>query len=364
MMRNAARANTGMGASGSGAALLTRRIFVKTALTACGLLALGGLAGCASAPSEGSVQAAAEPEASDQITETLFVFDTVVTLTASCSEAVMESALDRCRYFEEHFSRTREGSDVWNVNVAGGAPVQVAPETADVIQRGLAFAERSGGLFDITIGAVSSLWDFKEAVRPADDAIAEAVRHVDWRGVQVRDDVVQLDDPQAMLDLGGIAKGYIADDLARLFREAGCASAVINLGGNALVVGAKPDGSDWRVGVQDPNAPTDAGVIAVAECRDASVVTSGLYERVFEEDGVRYHHILDPRTGYPAETDLMSVSVASEASVDGDALATWMFLLGHDAALAFLEEEPGVEALVMDAEGDVRMTAAAPFQLR
>lgn len=351
-------------ANGTSTGALTRRAFCKTGAAACALLACGVPAGCS--PAESSLASTGNVSATDTdaLTETAFLFDTVITLTAHCSEEVMREALERCRFFEERFSRTREGSDIWNINEAGGAPVEVAPETAEAIQAGINYGQASGGLFDITIGAVSELWDFKEGIRPADAAVVEAVQHIDYNGVHVDGTTVQLADPHAVLDLGGLAKGFIADDLARLFRERGCESALINLGGNVMVVGTKPDGSDWRVGIQDPNAPTDAGVIAVRESADASVVTSGLYERCFEEDGVRYHHILDPRTGYPAETDLISSSVVSASSLEGDTLATWMFLLGHDDALAFLEAYGNVEGLLMDETGAISMTTNARFEVR
>ena len=366
---------------------LSRRRFMQLAGASC-LAAAGGLlgAGCAGAQagagvsgSSGSAAAApsgswsagassgsagtADAAAGSELQErTLFAFDTVVTLRCTCPEELMNQAADRCNFFEERFSRTREGSDVWNVNHAAGEPVEVAPETADVISKALGYCERSGGLFDITIGAVTSLWDFQAGVKPADADVQEAVRHVDYRNVKVDGATVQLTDPAAMLDLGGIAKGYIADDLAALFRAGGCESGIINLGGNAYVIGSKPDGSPWNVGVQDPNG-ADQQVIAKLTCTDMSVVTSGLYEREFVQDGATYYHILDPKTGYPVETDLVSSSVASASSLDGDAYATWMFLLGHDAALALLEATDGLEGLVVDSQGAITTTKGAEFEL-
>lgn len=353
---------------------LSRRAFLRAAGCAGATVAtLGLLGGCtpskdadeaadaedASASASASASAAADP-----LRETFFAFDTVITLTAYCTQELMDKAIERCLYFEGKLSRTREGSDVSNINAAGGKPVEVSPETADVIRKALTYCERSGGLFDITIGAVTQLWDFKAGVKPDDEAIAEAVAHVGYRSVSVDGTTVRLSDPQAALDLGGIAKGYIADDLARLFEEGGCTSATINLGGNVFALGTKPDGSNWNVGIQDPNAPTSTAIIASISCAQTSVVTSGLYERTFELDGVRYHHILDPKTGFPADTDLVSSSVASASSTDGDAYATWMFLLGRDEALSLLERTDGLEGLVEDEEGSISMTSHASFALR
>lgn len=357
----------------AGARTLTRRQFARLgALGAAALLAGGSLAGCTNAQeSTSSATSSASSSASSSSAEastealstTLFVFDTVVTLTAYCDQDTLDAAAERCLFFENAFSRTVEGSDVWRLNEAAGAPVEVEPETADVITRALAYSEASGGLFDITIGAVSSLWDFVSGIKPEDDAIAEAVRHVDYRCVEVDGTTVRLSDPDAKIDLGGIAKGYIADDLVRLFAEAGCSSACVNLGGNVAVLGGKPDGSPWKVGVQDPNGSAN-DIIAAVSCTDATVVTSGLYERQFTQDGVNYYHILDPRTGYPATTDLVSSSIITTSSTDGDAWATILFLQGHDAALATIEADERFEGLVVNAAGEITLSSGAPFELR
>ncbi|MCI8468019.1 MAG: FAD:protein FMN transferase [Eggerthellaceae bacterium] len=349
-------------------AALSRRAFVRVA-AGLGLAAVGTALGCAPGRPAGGAAAASGAvagavAAGDPVKRTFFAFDTVVSLTVYGSEQLADALVERCERFEALLSRTREGSDVWRVNQAAGAPVEVAPETAAVIARGLEYGRRSAGLFDITIGSVSSLWDFKEGVRPSDEAVAEAVRHVGYDRVRLDGCTVTMEDPQALLDLGGIAKGCIADDLAAMLRDAGCASAIINLGGNVAVVGSKPDGTPWKVGIQDPNAPTSTAVMAALDCADASVVTSGLYERTFSLDGRSYHHILDPRTGFPAETDLVSSSIVCASSTDGDALATWMFLLGRDGALAHLEGLADVEGLVAGVDGERAMTSGAAFELR
>ena len=264
----------------------------------------------------------------------------------------MNGAADLCDYFEHIFSRTIETSDIGRVNAAGGAPVPVAPETADIVTKALAYCEESGGLFDITIGAVSTLWDFKEGIVPDAAAIEEAVKHVDYRGVSVEGDTITLADPQAKLDLGGIAKGYIADALCEYFAEEGCDSGFVNLGGNVKTIGRKPDGTLWHVGIQDPN-DAQGQVIAAVYSNGQSQVTSGLYERQFTRDGRRYWHILDPRTGYPVETDLVSATVVSSASLDGDGYTKPLFMMGRDKALAWLNEKDGVEGLVVGMDGEI-----------
>lgn len=298
----------------------------------------------------------------EPLSATEFLFDTVITLTVYGSQEVLDAAMDRCRYFERIFSRTVEGSDVWRINEAEGDPVAVAPETADVIARSLAYSEVSDGLFDITIGAVSTLWDFREGVRPAESAIAEAITHIDYRGIRVGGTTVQLADAAAKVDLGGIAKGYIADDLRRLLIDQGVESACLNLGGNVAVLGSKPDGSPWSVGVQDPNGAAQ-DVIAAVPCRDGSVVTSGLYERQFVEGDTTYYHILDPRTGYPVETDVVSSSLLTSSSLDGDAYATILFLLGRQEALDVLNADGRFEGLIVDDEGGIALSEGASFEL-
>jgi len=242
----------------------------------------------------------------------------------------------------------KEGTDVWNVNHAGGQPVKVDPDTIQLVQDALAFCEESSGEFDITIGAVSQLWDFEEGVKPDDAAIQAALPHVGWRNVKVDTaaGTIQLLDPQAAIDLGGIAKGWIADALAKLYRESGVESGLINLGGNVLAVGSKPSGKEWTIGLRDPNV-SDGAPVATIKVVDKSVVTSGLYERHFVLDGVDYYHILDPRTGYPAITDLKADTIISDISVDGDGLSTTAFIFGSDRGMQFIEERDDIDCIFM-----------------
>lgn len=343
---------------GDGSLHMTRRRFLAAAGVgyAAGALALAGCAAGAQAADGASGRSLGMASA------TAFAFDTVVTLRAACDQALVDALVERCAYFESIFSRTVEGSDVGRINAAGGAPVSVASETVDLIGLALGYCAESQGLFDITIGAVSSLWDFKAGAVPDADALAGALAHVDWRNVILDDATVTLLDPQARLDLGGIAKGYIADDLCRTLVDAGCESACVNLGGNVKTIGMKPDGAAWRVGVQDPDAASGVPVAAI-ESQGGSVVTSGLYERAFELDGRRYWHILDPRTGYPVETDLVSATIVSTASIDGDGYTKPLFMMGFDGALAWMDAREGIEGLVMADDGRIGQTAGCQAEL-
>lgn len=331
-------------------------------LPCCTRRALFGAASAMGALLLGGCENTAGTDTSETSSITLFCFDTVVTISARCDESLLDDVAERCEYFEGIFSRTVEGSDIWNVNTAAGEPVEVAEETAEVLEAALEYAEASDGLFDVTIGAVSELWDFDAGVVPDEDELAEALMHVGWTNLSIEGTTVTLADPQAKLDLGGIAKGYIADDLVRLLTEGGCEDASISLGGNVFVMGESFDGDPWVVGIQDPNGET-SDVIASVECTDMSVVTSGLYERCFTQDGVTYHHILDPRTGYPVETDLVSSSILSERSLDGDAYATMLFLMGREAALELLESNDALEGLLVDESGEITMSSGATFEL-
>ncbi len=329
-----------------------------------------GLAGCAASSgasgSSGSTgdsgSATATTDAAEVNSITLFVFDTVVQISAQCSQELLNKVSERCTYFENKFSRTVEGSDIWNINKAKGATVEVAAETAECITRALEFSEASGGLFDITIGAVSSLWDFVEGVKPTDEQIAAALPHVGYGCVEVDGNNITLSDPDAMLDLGGIAKGYICDDLVRMLSEGGCANASLSLGGNVYVMGMSFDGDEWNVGVQDPNGDSNT-VIATIPATDVSLVTSGLYERYFEQGGVKYYHILDPKTGYPVKTDLESASIRCESSTTADAYSTILFLLGHDAAKSLVDADDRFEAVFVDDAGNVTQSSGELFTI-
>jgi len=326
---------------------LTRRQLISAA--AC--LGTATLASCA-----------APAARTQELATTLFCFDTVCTLRGTMPQHVLDAASELCERYEQLFSRTIGTSDISRINAAGGAPVEVAPETADLIGRALAYCAASDGRFDITIGAVSQLWDFSAGVRPDHADIAAALPHVDWRTVSLSGTSVTLADPDSSLDLGGIAKGWIADALIGFLADAGVESACVNLGGNVAVLGAKPDGAPWRVGVQDPAAASGEGIIARIDITSGSVVTSGLYERSFEQDGRRWWHILDPATGYPVETDVMSATIYAPASIDADANTKALFFVEPEEGIAHLEGL-GLQGLIQRTDGTLLTTPGSGFSL-
>ena len=249
------------------------------------------------------------------VSRNFFRFNTTNIISAETdNEDILDEAVEWCDRYELLFSRVDPASELFRLNSAEGRPAAVDAELAAFIETALSYCREVDGLFDVTMGSATQLWNFKDCMIPARDDVAAALRHVDYRGVIVNDAVVTLRDPLACVDLGGIAKGYIADGILALLRERGVEHALVNLGGKVAVMGGKPDGAPWRVGVRRPLPSSSMPLLdsfAVLALRDGSAVTSGIYERAFEQDGKLYHHILDPRTGFPAETDLLSATVVA-----------------------------------------------------
>ncbi len=264
--------------------------------------------------------------------------DTVVTITAYAPQETVDGTLRICADYEALLSKTIEGSDVWNLNHADGNPVEVHPETAELIRLAIEVGKASEGAFDITIAPVSALWDFTadDPVLPDPEALHAAAARVDYRNIAVDGNTVTLKN-NAEIDLGGIAKGYIADRVADYLHEQGVTSACINMGGNVLTIGTKPDGTPWTIGIRDPNGTPDRSA-EVLKLGSAAVVTSGNYERFFELEGVRYHHILDPKTGMPVSNGLASVTIIGTRSDLCDALSTACFVLGEERSKVLLDE--------------------------
>ena len=251
-----------------------------------------------------------------------------------------------CEKYDTTFSTTNTDSELYKLNHANGQPFTVSSETANLIQEGIHYSELSGGAFDLTIEPVSALWDFKadKPTVPSSDAIAQAVSHVDYTKVDIQDNTVTLEDPEAGIDLGAIAKGYIADQVKTYLKKQGVKHAIINLGGNVDVIGTKPDGSKYNIGIQKPFDESGEAITSV-QLKDQTVVTSGIYERYFKKNGKLYHHILDPRTGYPCENNLYSVSIITDSSTKADALSTTCFLLGYEKGMELIQSMDGVEAI-------------------
>lgn len=295
-----------------------------------------------------------------KISEVGFYLDTVITLTAYTDNAqVLKDAMAECGRYEQILSRTVEGSDVWRINHADGKPVEVTDDTAAVLRCAAEISRISGGAFDVTIAPASTLWNFTsgEAVLPDKGVLAAAVKLVDYTKVNLEGNTVSLPDGM-MIDLGGIAKGYIADRVKAFLADRGVKNAILSFGGNIVAIGKKPDGSDWKVGIQDIDKPTGEHMLVAAN-RGGSTVTSGTYERGFELDGIRYHHLLNPETGWPEQNELASVTILSDSSMEGDALATAAFILGTGKGLEMIEKLDGIEAVFIAKDRRVTYSSGA-----
>ena len=309
------------------------------------------------------------PSQFTELSDTRFYFDTVCKISGTMTQEILEGAFERCAFFQATLSAQEQDSDIDRINKAGGEPVEVEPTTAEVVEKALRYCKESDGLFDITIGAASLLWDFKEGTVPNAEELDEAVNHIDYNQVIVEGTTVQLQDPAGKLDVGGVAKGYIADDLIAYLEDQGVESAFVNLGGNVKTLGSKPDGSPWLVGIQDPTSPLEdidssAGAIARVASQGTSVVTSGLYERVFEKDGERYWHILDPHTGRPVETDIVSASIVSDESIDGDGYTKALFMWDDERRKAFFAEHGELQGLLVYSDGRIWTSDNSTIELR
>ena len=312
-----------------------------TALLSASILLLSG---CSGLPRERS----------QTYTDTLF--DTVISVQIfdSVDEDVLEGCEKLCKKYDSMFSNKIEDSEISRINSAGGNPVEVSKETIKLIKKGIYYSEMSDGVFDITIAPVSNLWDFKAETPlvPSPEAIAEAVSHVNFENIIIRDNTVKLTDPHAGIDLGAIAKGYIADRIKDYLEEEGVRHAMINLGGNVLAMGSKLDGSDYNIGIQEPFDETGEPITSV-KISDKSVVTSGIYQRYFKADGKIYHHILDPNTGYPCENNLYSVTILTDSSLTADALSTTCFLLGYDRGMKLINQLDNVDAVFITNDNQI-----------
>ncbi len=295
-----------------------------------------------------------------KLSEVGFYLDTVITLTAYAEDSrILKDALDECGRYERMLSRTVEGSDVWRINHADGQPVEVSDDTMAILQCAKEISVLSGGSFDVTIAPVSTLWNFTRENPELPDAeeIARAAELVDYTRMELDGNTVRLP-AGMMIDLGGIAKGYIADRIKAYLEERGVKHAILSFGGNIVAIGCKPDGSAWKVGIQDIDGKT-GDYMLVSQNTGGSTVTSGIYERGFDLDGIRYHHLLSAETGWPVQNELASVTIFSESSMEGDALSTAAFVLGTEKGLELIGRLDGIEAVFITRDRTAIYSAGA-----
>lgn len=305
-----------------------------------------------------------------------FAFDTSVVIELGphphldTGIALAGQLIAMCREYERLFSRTLPHSDVSRINRAHGEWVRIDPRTADLIGEAVHYCTQSEGTFDITIGTLCRLWNWKAQQVPHSTEIAQALRHVNYRAIEMsygysagqtggdnsngssNDDEAwcRLRDPQAAIDLGGIAKGWIADRLCETIQFAGYEHFLIDLGGNTVLHGRPADQQPWNIGI--PN-PLDTGrSIATLQLTDVSIVTSGIYERRFTADNITYHHIIDPHTGYPARTNLISATIIARTSLDAEGYSTTVLAVGAHRAARFIAAHPAILGALLIRDDD------------
>lgn len=300
-----------------------------------------------------------------------------ITIYDSQDKALLDDCLALCDKYELVFSRTNEKSELYKLNhrkdtsdkdpnadgqttpypVSGTADTwHISEDLASLLSQGLSITRESDGAFDIAIAPLTSLWDFtaEDPKVPDDAAIQKVLPLCSSDGVTIDGQDITLPSDDIQFDVGAIAKGYIADRLKDFLVKKGVNSAIINLGGNVLCIGSKPDGTPFKVGIQKPFADRNE-TEAVMDITGKSVVSSGIYERCFKQGGKLYHHILNPQTGYPYENGLISVTIISDQSVDGDALSTTCFALGLEDGLKFAEKK-GVHAVFITEDYELHYT--------
>ena len=300
-----------------------------------------------------------------------------ITIYDSQDKSLLDDCLALCDRYELIFSRTNENSELYKLNhrkdtsdkdpnadeqtipypISGTADTwHISEDLASLLSQGLSITRESDGAFDIAIAPLTSLWDFtaEDPKVPDDAAIQKALPLCSSDGVTIDGQDITLPSDDIQFDVGAIAKGYIADRMKDLLVKKGVKSAIINLGGNVLCIGSKPDGTPFKIGIQKPFADRNE-TEAVMDITGKSVVSSGIYERCFKQNGKLYHHILNPKTGYPYDNSLISVTIISDQSVDGDALSTTCFALGLEDGLKFAEKK-GVQAVFITEDYELHYT--------
>ena len=299
------------------------------------------------------------------LSRTEFMMDTILTLKIydKKDEKILDEAFNRLKEIENRMSISIEDSDVSLINKnAGIKPVQVHEDVYYVLKKAKYYATISNGAFDPTIGPIVDLWNInsdqpteRDSI-PTDDEIKKALGLVNYNELELMDDnYVYLKRKGMKINLGGIVKGYAADEVKRIFTENGVKSAIIDLGGNIYAFGQKLNGDPWNIGITDPFEPS-ASFVGVLPAIDKSIVTSGDYERYFIYEGKKYHHILDSKTGYPSDSGIRGVSIVSEKGIDGDALSTTLFVLGLDKGLELVDKLEGIEAIFITSDKEVIVT--------
>ncbi|MGM0380219.1 MAG: FAD:protein FMN transferase [Bacillota bacterium] len=288
-----------------------------------------------------------------------FLLNTVVSVTIydNPDEKILNEVFDEMKNIEDKMSLHRENSEVVKINkMAGKKPVKVSKETLSVIKKSISFSKLTKGKVDITIGPIVSLWDIGSGNKniPTKEKIEKKVSLINYKNIDIDENsqTVYLKNKNMKIDLGSIAKGYVADRVKEILEKNNVKDAIINLGGNIYAMGKKQDDKKFKIGIQDPKDDKNKP-LGYVKVSNKSVVTSGIYERYFEKDNKRYHHILDVKTGYPVRNDLAGISIISDESIDGDGLSTSIFTLGLKEGIEKINQLKNVEAIFITKDNKI-----------
>ena len=308
-------------------------ILKRTAVAAMCVILAAGMTACGKKADSAQSESVSE---NDKYSSDIFAMDTYMSLTAygAKAEDAVTEAIHEIQRLDAMFSVGNTDSDVTTANMQGSATV--SDETAYLVEQSLEISRKTDGAFDITIYPVMELWGFttKNYKVPQADELQETLKRVSYENVSLKDHELVLKN-NAQIDFGGIAKGYTSSRVMQIFKEYGIEHGMVNLGGNVQTLGTKTDGTAWRVAIQSPQGGNQ--YLGILETSDQAVITSGGYERYFEENGVTYHHIIDPKTGYPSDSDLTSVTIVCADGTKADALSTSFFVMGLKRAESFYE---------------------------
>ena len=325
------------------------------------------LTGCTNSAKKTTTESSASTKIlKDPYSDEQFLLGTYVRIRVydEGKEAALKPAFDRVKELGDKITINQKGSEIDEVNEqAGIKPVKVSDDVYTLVKRAYEYSQDSQGGFDMAIGAITQLWriGFDDARKPSQEEIDQALKLVDYHKIELNDQekTVYLKEKGMIIDLGAIAKGYITDEVVKVLKKQGVTTAIVDLGGNVYVLGHSPRGEnqDWTVGIQDPNMARGSVLGSIKE-RNKTLVTSGIYERYLEVDGKKYHHLFDPKTGYPFDNDIASVTIITDKSIDGDGLSTAVFSMGVKKGLEYVESElnNGTEAIFVTKDDKVYVT--------
>lgn len=293
-----------------------------------------------------------------KVSKDIFAMDTYMTVTAygKNAENGVNKAVDEINRLETVLSAEKQESDIYKLNETGSGTLST--DTKNIVSRALEINKTTNGAFDISIYPLMVKWGFttQKYNVPSKNEISKLLKDVDSSKIIFDEKSGNIKLKENMkIDLGGIAKGYTSSRVMQIFKECGVTSGLVSLGGNVQALGTKTDGTAWQIAIENPDKSSD--YIGVVSVKDKAVITSGGYERYFEKNGKTYHHILDPETGYPAESGVKSVTIVSDDGTLADALSTSLFVMGKEKALDYWREHKNeFDTVLVEDNGDITIT--------